>query len=120
MITGLDHVQLAMPPGRETEVRVFCALLGMAEIPKPETLAARGGVWLSLSDGRQVHYGVTADFEPAKKAHPAFVVDDLDGLANRLENARYEVTWDDALAPRRRFYSEDPFGNRLEFMEIQE
>ena len=121
MIVGLDHVQLAMPPGKENAVRTYCIeVLGLAEVDKPASLAGRGGAWFGLGDEWQIHYGVEAAFQPNRKAHPAFVVNDLDGLAARLAAAGYPVNWDEALAPRRRFYSSDPFGNRLEFMERSE
>ena len=118
MIAGVDHVQLAMPPGEEAAVRAYCTdVLCLTEIDKPASLAERGGAWFVLADGRQIHYGVESGFQPNHKAHPALVADDLDELAARLNGAGYPVSWDEALAPRRRFYSSDPFGNRLEFME---
>src|SRR3954452_23847531 len=105
----LDHVKLAAPPGCEAQARRFYGeLLGLEELPKPEALAGRGGVWFALGE-HQLHIGVEDAFAPAKKAHPAFRVDGLDGLAQRLE----DVTWDDAIPGQRRFYAEDPFGNRL-------
>jgi catechol 2,3-dioxygenase-like lactoylglutathione lyase family enzyme len=104
----IDHVQLAAPPGCEEEARAFFGgVLGLRELPKPPALAARGGVWFE-----HVHVGVEDDFRPARKAHPAFVVDDLDALAARLG----DVEWDDALPGVRRFYAADPWGNRLEFI----
>jgi catechol 2,3-dioxygenase-like lactoylglutathione lyase family enzyme len=104
----IDHVQLAAPPGCEEEARAFFGgVLGLKEVPKPPALAARGGVWFE-----GVHIGVEDDFRPARKAHPAFVVDDLDALAARLG----DVEWDDALPGVRRFYAADPWGNRLEFI----
>ena len=110
----LDHVQLAAPPGCEAEARGFYGgVLGLEEIEKPEALRPRGGVWFRLGDGRELHVGVDPAFVPARKAHPAFAVDDLDALAARLG----DVTWDDELPGVRRFYSSDPFGNRLEFLE---
>jgi catechol 2,3-dioxygenase-like lactoylglutathione lyase family enzyme len=109
----LDHVQLAAPPDCEEKARAyFGGLLGLREVAKPASLAARGGVWFALDDGRQLHVGVEQDFAPARKAHPAFAVDDLDALAARLG----DVEWDDALPDVRRFYAEDPWGNRLEFI----
>ena len=118
MIRGLGHVQLAMPGGEEGRARAFFSvLLGLEEIQKRASLAARGGAWFGLPDGRQPHLGVEAPFRPSKKAHPAFVVGDLDGLAEKIGAAGYHVVWDDELAPRRRFYGEDPFGNRLPFLE---
>jgi catechol 2,3-dioxygenase-like lactoylglutathione lyase family enzyme len=107
----LDHVQLAAPPGCEAEARRFFGeLLGMREVEKPPALAARGGVWFE-----HLHIGVEESFRPARKAHPAFAVDDLDALASRLG----DVTWDEELPGRRRFYAQDPWGNRLEFLQRQ-
>ena len=118
MIEALDHVQVAMPAGREDEARRFYSgLLGLEGLEKPATLAGRGGAWFALPDGRQLHLGVEEPFGPSRKAHPAFVVTDLDGLAERLGGAGSPVRWDGKLAPRRRFYGKDPFGNRLEFLE---
>jgi catechol 2,3-dioxygenase-like lactoylglutathione lyase family enzyme len=118
MLGALDRVQVAMPAGREGEARAFYSgLLGLGELEKPASLAARGGAWFGLPDGRQLHLGVEEPFRPSRKAHPAFVARDIDGLAGRLDAAGSPVLWDDELAPRRRFYGEDPFGNRLEFLE---
>ena len=117
MLDGLDHVQLAMPRGGEERARVyFGGLLGLVELEKPAVLTGRGGVWFGLPDGRQIHIGVEEPFRPNEKVHPAFVCAALDGLALRLEEGGYAVRWDGALAPRRRFYGEDPFGNRIEFI----
>jgi len=112
----LHHLQLAVPPGSEDAARRFyVGVLGMAEIVKPTTLAARGGLWLSLA-AEELHLGVETEFRPATRAHPAFEVDDLDEVRRRLEGAGAPVE-DDALLPGyRRFYSQDPFGNRLEFL----
>ncbi len=118
MITALDHLQVAMPAGGEEDARAFYSgLLGLDELEKPAALAARGGAWFALPDGRQLHLGVEDPFRPSRKAHPAFVASYLDGLAERIEAGGLPVRWDEELAPRRRFYGEDPFGNRLEFME---
>ena len=118
MIEALDHAQVAMPAGGEDAARGFYSgLLGLDELRKPPALAARGGAWFALPDGRQLHLGVEEPFRASRKAHPAFVVASLDGLAGRLEAAGLPVRWDEELAPRRRFYGEDPFGNRLEFIE---
>ncbi|MCX5513263.1 glyoxalase [Kaistia algarum] len=119
-IIGLDHVQIAMPCGREAEARAFYgAVLGLAEIAKPEELARRGGVWFEVGD-RQLHLGVEADFRPARKAHPAFRVADLDAIRASLTSAGYQLIEDDALPGYDRCYVSDPFGNRLEFLEPAE
>jgi catechol 2,3-dioxygenase-like lactoylglutathione lyase family enzyme len=118
-LRGFHHVQVAMPPGREDEARQFYAgLLGFRESPKPENLRARGGCWFRSADGSvEVHLGVEDDFRPARKAHPAFLVDDLDGLRGRLVTAGADVVDDAQLEGHRRFYGFDPFGNRLEFIQ---
>jgi catechol 2,3-dioxygenase-like lactoylglutathione lyase family enzyme len=117
-ITALDHVQLAMPAGREDEADAFYRdLLGFTVVPKPPLLAARGGRWYAIGDV-QVHLGVDADFRPAKKAHPALAVDDLDGLAATLERAGLAARWEDDQPGIRHFYVDDPFGNRIELLEV--
>src|SRR5690242_18794850 len=113
----LDHVQLAVPAGAEARCRAFyCGVLGWTELPKPVALAGRGGLWLDAG-ACQVHLGVEADFRPALKAHPAFAVEDLDGLAKTLRAAGHAVDFDEAIPGRRRFYTADAVGNRLEFLE---
>jgi catechol 2,3-dioxygenase-like lactoylglutathione lyase family enzyme len=115
VIEALDHVQLAAPVGCEDEARQFFGeLCGLEEIPKPEALASRGGVWFRCG-AQQLHIGVEADFAPSRKAHPAFRLgsaDELKALAERIG----EVRWDDELPGFARFYASDPFGNRLEFL----
>ena len=113
----LDHVQLSCPPGTDDLMRDFyVGVLGMTEEPKPPVLAARGGCWFRLDDA-VVHTGVEVDFRPARKAHPAFVVDDIDALAARLDAGGHEVRWDDAIPGLRRLHTDDPVGNRLEFVQ---
>ena len=116
MITRLDHVQLAMPAGQEAKARAFFGdLLKMAEEQKPAPLASRGGCWFR-SGSVLLHLGVEKDFVPQKKAHPAFCVRDIDSLAKQLIASGHRVTWDNALPSRRRFFTADPFGNRIELM----
>jgi len=117
MITGLDHIQLAMPKGMEPEARAFYQnLLCIPEIQKPDELVARGGCWFE-SKHVAVHLGVeNADFVAAKKAHPAFRVENLTEVRKRLEGAGYICSEDEKLPGIIRFYSNDPFGNRIEFL----
>jgi catechol 2,3-dioxygenase-like lactoylglutathione lyase family enzyme len=118
-VVGLDHVQLAAPPGCEAEARrFFGALLGLVEIEKPDSLSARGGVWFGVG-AQQLHVGVEEQFSPARKAHPALRVAPgaLEPLAERLTSAGVPVVWDDSLPGVRRFYTEDPWGNRLELLD---
>ncbi len=115
-ILRLDHVQLAMPAGREDEARAFYRdLLGIPEVAKPAHLAARGGCWFERGQVK-VHLGVEADFHPARKAHPAFVVDDLRALAAAIHAAGFRIVADLPLAGDARLCADDPFGNRIELM----
>ena len=118
MITGLDHVQVAIPAGGEDGARAYYGdVLGMTEVPKPPALAQRGGCWFT-SGGAVLHLGVDEPFVPAKKAHPAFLVTDLDALAAALAARGGSVTRSDGELPGiRRFHTFDPFGNRLEFQQ---
>lgn len=115
-IAGLHHVQLAIPVGGEDACRQFWGdTLGLAELAKPAGLAGRGGCWFR-GGTLELHLGVEEVFTPARKAHPGILVDELAGLAARLKAAGANVTWDTELAGHDRFYSHDPFGNRLEFL----
>lgn len=112
----VDHVQLACPPGGEEEARrFFGTILGMVELEKPAPLRARGGCWFRSGEV-ELHIGVEEDFRPQRKAHPAFAVADLDEVAATLEQAGGPVTWDTSLPDVRRFFTADPFGNRIEFL----
>lgn len=126
-IVGLDHVQLAMPAGGEEAARAFYGrLLGLTEVPKPAALAGRGGCWFvgprsaPGQPGAAVHLGVEGDFRPARKAHVALLVDDLDGLRATLERAGAQIVEDDARIGVRRFHAFDPFGNRLELVDSRD
>lgn len=116
-LIGLDHLQIAIPRGEEAAARHFYGeVLGLTEIPKPEPLVGRGGCWFE-GQGIQIHLGVEAEFQPAKKAHPAFLVRNLEELRTHLAAANVRITSDDTLPDVRRFYAADPFGNRLEFIQ---
>ena len=117
-ILSIDHVQLAMPIGEEAKARAFFInILGFSEIPKPAELAKRGGAWFQ-SEKVQLHIGVESDFRPARKAHPAFIVDDLDALIANAQQAGYETdTTQPPLDGYKRAHVFDPFGNRIELMQ---
>ena len=119
-ILSIDHVQIAMPAGEEDKARAFYIhLLGFVEIPKPAELAGRGGAWFQAGHV-QLHLGVEADFRPARKAHPAFIVSGLDLLLANLQAAGYETdTSQPALEGYKRAHVFDPFGNRIELMEAR-
>ena len=113
----LQHVSIAIPPGRRNEARAFYGeLLGLDEIPKPEPLRARGGVWFRAG-GQELHVGVEEPFAPARKAHPGLVAADLDALVARLAADGHDATPDDSIPGVRRVYVADPFGNRLELRQ---
>src|SRR2546423_2018291 len=112
-IVGLDHVQVAILPGGEDAARRFYGeALGMPELPKPATLAGRGGVWFACG-AQQLHCGVEPEVAPSRR-HPALLTDDLDTTRARLEAAGFPIRTDAELPGYRRFYTEDPFGNRIE------
>lgn len=121
-VSGLHHVQLAAPAGSEPRMReFFVGVLGLTEVDKPADLAARGGAWFRGPEF-DLHVGIEKEFTPAKKAHPALLVDDLDALAARLEAAGHPVKRDDLLVipgggEYARFFADDPVGNRLEFLQ---
>ncbi|HUM16111.1 MAG TPA: glyoxalase [Candidatus Nitrosotalea sp.] len=116
-VVGVDHVQLAMPAGREAEARAFYSgLLGIPEIAKPSALAARGGAWFEQG-ALKIHLGVDRDFRPARKAHPGLLVQGLESLVVALRAAGHAVVDDEPLSGYSRVYVDDPFGNRLELME---
>jgi len=117
-VARIDHIQIAAPEGCETAAREFYgSVLGMKEIEKPPLLRARGGCWFECGS-QQVHIGVERDFHAAKKAHPAFAVFHLDELREKLRDRGVAVLDDENLPGARRFYAEDPWGNRLEFVGL--
>ena len=117
-MTALHHVQVSCPAGGETAVRAFYAgLLDLLEVPKPPALAARGGVWFRGA-GYELHVGVEEPFRPARKAHPGFLVVDVDAYAARLTTAGVPLRWDDDFPGYRRFHVADPHGNRVEVMGV--
>ncbi|PAD20247.1 VOC family protein [Terribacillus saccharophilus] len=112
-----DHVQLACPKGSEEQAReFFVGIFGFEEIEKPANLQARGGVWFSCND-IIVHMGVEEPFSPARKAHPAFEVEGLLSLRRYLDKHDVDFSDDADLPGADRIYVNDPFGNRLEFLE---
>ncbi len=113
----IDHVQLAAPAGCEAAAREFFGdVLGLQEIEKPEALRLRGGCWFRIGS-RQLHIGVDAAFRPATKAHIAFAVADIDAAHDAFKKSGVACIWDEAIDGIRRFYANDPWGNRLEFTE---
>lgn len=116
-VLGIDHVQLSMPAGAEQGAAAFYSgVLGIPQVEKPAHLARRGGCW--FEQGRlKIHLGVEPDFRPAKKAHPALLVEDLPALIDRLRAGGVEPRQEEPLAGYERVYVDDPFGNRLELLE---
>jgi catechol 2,3-dioxygenase-like lactoylglutathione lyase family enzyme len=116
-VTGIDHVQVAMPKGSEDLARAFyTGKLGLAEVPKPAHLAVGGGVWFQCGNA-QLHLGGEMAFVPAKKAHPALIVDDFAGFIGALARAGLQIRTDPMVAGRQRASLEDCFGNKLELIE---
>lgn len=113
----LDHVQLAAPVGSEEEARAFYKdVLLFTEIEKPTTLQKNGGVWFQAGDV-QLHIGIDQPFTPAKKAHPAIEVNNIEAFMSYLMEKGIQIQPDDRLPGAKRFYMDDPFQNRLEFLQ---
>lgn len=118
MIVRIDHIQLAAPKGCEAAAREFYGeILGLREMEKPAALRGRGGCWFQCGD-QQLHIGVESVFQPAKKAHAAFAVKEMDKLRESLRAGGIKITDDDSMPEVKRFFAEDPWGNRLEFFEV--
>jgi catechol 2,3-dioxygenase-like lactoylglutathione lyase family enzyme len=116
-IIGVDHVQLAMPPGSEARAREFYGdVLELPERRKPPELAARGGCWFE-SESVKIHLGVEQDFRPSAKAHPGLLVRDLDSLLSRCREKGFQATEPELIEATRRAFVKDPFGNRIELLE---
>ena len=118
LISGLDHVQIEAPPGHEADARAFYGdFLGLPELEKPEALRPNGGVWFALPGGQQLHIGTVPDFAPRRKGHPCLRCGDLNALTERADAFGITLLPDVQLAPLRRVFLNDPFGNRLEVVE---
>jgi hypothetical protein len=116
-VRHIDHILIAMPAGREDEARaLYHGMLGLSERTKPTQLIERGGCWFE-SGAFQVHLGVEKNFVPARKAHPAFIVEGLFDMVRKLKQSGYTVTEDEPLAGCDRRHVYDPFGNRIELIE---
>jgi catechol 2,3-dioxygenase-like lactoylglutathione lyase family enzyme len=116
-VVAIDHVQLAIPPGGEQAARAFYAgVFGFVEVPKPAVMAARGGMWFQAGPV-QLHLGIEPDMRASVKAHPAFVVDDLDAFVAALVAAGSKWQPSDEIPNTRRGHTWDPFGNRIELIQ---
>lgn len=116
-IEGLHHIQLAIPIGGEEESRDFwVGILGFVEVKKPPVLADRGGCWFRAGIV-EIHLGAEGSFAPATRAHPGILVTGIKGFADHLQLHGVAVTWDGNFPGFERFYANDPFGNRLEFLQ---
>lgn len=116
-ILQIDHVQLAAPKGSEDRARHFFGdILGLKEIEKPEILKKRGAVWFLIGN-QQLHIGIEEPFSPAKKAHPAFEIEQIEALKRHLTNNKIDYQVDHLLPGANRIFLHDPFGNRIELLE---
>lgn len=119
-LVGIDHVQLSIPEGGEGEARQFYgAVLGLREVVKPTELAGRGGCWFA-GLGVAIHLGIEPDFRPLARAHPALLVRDLEAAREALATAGVTIEEDDSGLPVRRCYVHDPFGNRIELVDLDD
>jgi catechol 2,3-dioxygenase-like lactoylglutathione lyase family enzyme len=117
-IERINHVQISVPPGSEDEVRRFyCGILGLKEVPKPESLRGRGGLWLTVGE-QSIHFG-TEDIsrDSVSKRHVAFEIEDLEGARQELQRAGVKILEGIPIPDYERFEFRDPFGNRIELMQ---
>src|SRR5438067_2321685 len=116
-ISGIDHVQVAIPPGADAQARAFYGgVLGLPEIPKPAPLNAGGGLWF-VAGPAQLHIGSQHDFVAARKAHPAFIAEDFEAYCELLRTRGVALRLEEGVYGRRRAGLEDPFGNCVELIE---
>lgn len=114
---GIDHVQLATPVGAEEEARGFYIdVLGLVEVPKPAEMAKRGGAWFEAGDVR-LHIGGESPFVPARKAHPALT---MRNLVEFVETRHLDVAWNTEIEGLTRCHVDDPFGNRIELVQVDD
>ena len=107
---------MTMPTGQEATARAFfIGIFDMEELSKPAHLKDRGGCWLK-NGPMNLHIGTEHPFIPQKKAHPAFIVNDILEIERRLREQGFPIKWDQTFTDRQRFYTEDPFGNRIEIL----
>ena len=113
----LSHINVTMPKGGEDAARAFyVGQLGLKEIPKPEMMRVRGGVWFDAG-GLDIHLSVEEGrIGGDAQRHFGIECGDVDGLRTRLKSAGIE-TEDGRPAPWKRFFVRDPFGNRIEVHE---
>ena len=116
-ILSIDHVQIAIPLDGQDRARAFYSeVLGLREVQKPGVMAERKSIWFA-GGSVNLHLGIEGDFHPAKRAHPALVVEGLDEILASCERAGVTVKPDVSFNNFRRVHVFDPFGNRLELME---
>lgn len=119
LLTGIDHLLIEAPAGCEEAARAFYGgVLGLPELFKPAALQKNGGAWFALPDGRQLHIGVTPDFQPRRKGHPAFRTSDLNAVEAHLSQHGIPFRPDEEAGVPRVFL-QDPWGNRLEIVQGQ-
>ena len=112
----LDHVQLAIPAHQEPRADEFyVGVLQFTVVDKPVRLAQRGGRWYEQGS-LKLHLGVEENFVASAKAHVALVTTEYEALIARLENAGARVRYDHEIDGVERFYTWDPFDNRIEIM----
>ena len=117
-VKGIDHIQLVCPKGGEDEARKFYnEILGMKELPKPENLKGRGGCWF-ICGNQEIHISIQEDFIAPKKAHPGLIVTNIEALREELLQLNFEIKEEPPIEGRTRFFVNDPFGNRVEFLEF--
>lgn len=117
-IKSLHHLQLCVSPAEEEPARQFyIQKLGFEEIPKPAALLMNGGFWCRAG-AIELHIGLEESAGTKSKRHPAFEVEDLEDARNYLTKLSVEMKEEIQVPGVNRFSFFDPFGNRIELLEL--
>jgi catechol 2,3-dioxygenase-like lactoylglutathione lyase family enzyme len=114
----IDHIHISVPPDRLEEAKGFYInVIGLELIERPSHLFKTPGYWFNIGDA-QLHIGVEISL-PVSTRHTAFEIEDVDATLSYLRN-KVTLLEEPEIPGRRRFAFLDPFGNRIELLQIIE
>jgi len=113
----VDHFHVCVPPERLEEARLFYSgVIGLEQIERPDHLFSSGGYWFNIGDA-QLHVGVEAPLRRSIR-HTAVEVFDVTDARRHLESQGVEIVEEPVIPGRERFAFIDPFGNRMELLQL--